>query len=138
MSLLGTSLVVQYLKCCTSTAGDTGLTSGQGTKIIHAMECEGGKNVIFALEIIHGISFNSVKVQVPSVVSEPHTICTISPGSCTSYLTQVLPTPFVTSSDLNSPGMLISPVFALAVLCPWKFTLLTSLVPSSVSSTVNS
>lgn len=74
----------------------------------------------FALKIIHGISFNSVKVQVPSVVSEPDTICTISPGSCTSYLPQVLPNPFVTSSNLNSPGMLLSPVFALAVLCHWK------------------
>ena len=52
--------MVQYLKCCTSTAGDTGLTSGQGTKIIHAMECEGGKNVIFALEIIHGISIEQL------------------------------------------------------------------------------
>ena len=43
---------------------------------------EGKKNAIFALKIIHGISFNSLKVQVPSVVSEPHTICTISPSSC--------------------------------------------------------
>ena len=25
--------MVQYLKCYTSTAGDTGLTSGQGTKV---------------------------------------------------------------------------------------------------------
>ena len=31
-----TSLVVQWLRCCTSTAGGKGLIPGQGTKILHA------------------------------------------------------------------------------------------------------
>ena len=33
---LGTSLVVQWLSLCTSTAGGVGLIPGQGTKIPHA------------------------------------------------------------------------------------------------------
>ena len=33
---VGTSLAVQWLRLCTSTAGDTGSISGQGTKIPHA------------------------------------------------------------------------------------------------------
>ena len=34
-----TSLVVQWLGFCASTAGDTSLISGQGTKIPHAAWC---------------------------------------------------------------------------------------------------
>ena len=36
---LGTSLVVQWLKCCASNAGGMGLIPGQGTKIPYAMLC---------------------------------------------------------------------------------------------------
>ena len=36
----GTSLVVQWLRLCTSTAGSLGLIPGQGTKIPHAMQCQ--------------------------------------------------------------------------------------------------
>ena len=35
----GTSLVVQGLRLCASTAGDTGSIPGQGTKILHYMQC---------------------------------------------------------------------------------------------------
>ena len=35
----GTSLAVQWLELCTSTAGGLGLISGQGTKILHATQC---------------------------------------------------------------------------------------------------
>ena len=35
-SALGTFLVVQWLELCASTAEDTGLIPGQGTKIPHA------------------------------------------------------------------------------------------------------
>ena len=37
-SLPGTSLVVQWLRPCASTAGGTGLIPGQGTKIPHAKQ----------------------------------------------------------------------------------------------------
>ena len=33
----GTSLVVQWLRLCASTVGDTGSIRGQGTKMLHAM-----------------------------------------------------------------------------------------------------
>ena len=36
--LSGTSLVVQWLRCCTHNAGDTGSNIGQGTKIPHATQ----------------------------------------------------------------------------------------------------
>ena len=36
--LSGTSLVVQWLRCCTHNAGDTGSNLGQGTKIPHATQ----------------------------------------------------------------------------------------------------
>ena len=35
----GTSLVVQWLRLHASTAGDTGSIPGQGTKILHYMQC---------------------------------------------------------------------------------------------------
>ena len=35
----GTSLAVQWLKLCASTAGGLGSISGQGTKILHATQC---------------------------------------------------------------------------------------------------
>ena len=35
----GTSLAVQWLRLCTSTAGGMGLIPGQGTKIPHAAPC---------------------------------------------------------------------------------------------------
>ena len=34
---MGTSLAVQWLRLCTSTAGDTDSISGQGTKILSAV-----------------------------------------------------------------------------------------------------
>ena len=37
--MIGTSLAVQWLRLCTSTAGGTGSIPGQGTKIPHAMQC---------------------------------------------------------------------------------------------------
>ena len=37
--ILGTSLVVQWLRLCTSIAGGTSLILGWGTKILHAMQC---------------------------------------------------------------------------------------------------
>ena len=33
----GTSLAVQWLRLCASSAGDVGLIPGQGTKILHAV-----------------------------------------------------------------------------------------------------
>ena len=36
----GTSLVVQWLKLCSSNAGVMGLTPGQGTKISHDPQCQ--------------------------------------------------------------------------------------------------
>ena len=36
---LGSSLVVQWLGLCPSTAGGTGSIPGQGTKIPHALRC---------------------------------------------------------------------------------------------------
>ena len=36
---LGTSLAVQWLKLCSSTAGDLGLIPGQGTRILHTVRC---------------------------------------------------------------------------------------------------
>ena len=35
----GTSLVVQWLRLCASHAGGMGLIPGQGTKIMHAVQC---------------------------------------------------------------------------------------------------
>ena len=35
----GTSLVVQWLRFCASTAGSIGLVSGWGTKILHGARC---------------------------------------------------------------------------------------------------
>ena len=35
----GTSLAVQWLRLCTSTAGDPGSIPGRGTKIPHATRC---------------------------------------------------------------------------------------------------
>ena len=35
----GTSLVVQWLRFCASTAGDSAFSPGQGTKILHALQC---------------------------------------------------------------------------------------------------
>ena len=37
--LMGTSLAVQWLRLCASTAGATGLILGRGTKIPHATRC---------------------------------------------------------------------------------------------------
>ena len=37
---LGTSLGVQWLRLCPSTAGGTSLIPGQGTKIPHAVEVQ--------------------------------------------------------------------------------------------------
>ena len=42
----GTSLVVQWLRICTSTAGGIGSIPGQGTKILHAMQCSEKKKKI--------------------------------------------------------------------------------------------
>ena len=36
LACIGTSLAVQWLRCCISTAGGTGLIPGWGTKILHA------------------------------------------------------------------------------------------------------
>ena len=44
MTTLGTSLAVQWLKLCISTAGGTGSIPGQGTKIPHAMQRGQKKN----------------------------------------------------------------------------------------------
>ena len=41
----GTSLVVQWLRSCSSTAGGMGLISGQGAKIPHAAQKIGKKKV---------------------------------------------------------------------------------------------
>ena len=38
IQLVGTSLMVHWLRICASTSGSTGLILGQGTKIPHAME----------------------------------------------------------------------------------------------------
>ena len=35
----GTPLVVQWLRLYTSTVGDIGLIPGQGTKLLHAVQC---------------------------------------------------------------------------------------------------
>ena len=62
---IGISLVVQWLRLCTSTAGDVGLIPGQGTKIPHAakkkIRCSPPKNnnayhlrVSVAQEFRHG------------------------------------------------------------------------------------
>ena len=142
MSLLGTSLVVHWLRLCASTAGGTGSMPGRGTRIPHASQCR-PKKVTFVLKIIHDISFNSIKAQVPTMVSESHKICTISLGSHISHLTHVQLTPPVTNSDdLNRPGMSLfrslHRLFSVpGKLSPWIFTLLTSLVSSSVGSTVS-
>ena len=40
----GTSLVVQWLRLCTSPAGDTGATPGLRTKIPYAMQHDPKKN----------------------------------------------------------------------------------------------
>ena len=37
MKFMGTSLVVQWLRLCTSTAQGAGLTPDQGTRILHAV-----------------------------------------------------------------------------------------------------
>ena len=37
LTKMGTSLVVQWLRLCTSNAGGMGLTPGRGTRILHAM-----------------------------------------------------------------------------------------------------
>ena len=39
LHILGTSLVVQWLRLCPSTAGDLGSISGWGTKIPYALQC---------------------------------------------------------------------------------------------------
>ena len=42
---ISTSLAVQWLRHCASTAGDAGSIPGQGTKILHAVRCsQKGKN----------------------------------------------------------------------------------------------
>ena len=41
--VLGTSLAVQWLRLCASTAGGTGSIPGQRAKILHAVQC-GQKN----------------------------------------------------------------------------------------------
>ena len=38
MWIKGTSLAVQWLRLCASTAGGMGLIPGQGTKILHAAQ----------------------------------------------------------------------------------------------------
>ena len=38
LKTVGTSLAAQWLRCCTSTAGGTGLISDGGTKILHTVE----------------------------------------------------------------------------------------------------
>ena len=43
IKLVGTSLVVQWLGLCASTAGSTGSTPGQGTKIPQATQRSGKK-----------------------------------------------------------------------------------------------
>ena len=39
ISVFGTFLAIQWLRLWTSTSGATGLIPGQGTKILHAMQC---------------------------------------------------------------------------------------------------
>ena len=41
---LGTSLVVQWLKLCSSTAGDLGSIPSRGTRILHTIRCGGKKS----------------------------------------------------------------------------------------------
>ena len=47
-----TSLVVQWLRICASTAGDVGLIPGWGTKIPHAIG-HSQKNILYALNPVH-------------------------------------------------------------------------------------
>ena len=46
--IFGTSLVVQFLRPCASTAGDTGSIPGRGTRILYVKQC-GQKKIVFFL-----------------------------------------------------------------------------------------
>ena len=64
MTNVGTSLVVQRLRLCASTAEGEGLIPGQGTKILHAMQPKNKKQpqnntgVKCGLDIIHNVMSN--------------------------------------------------------------------------------
>ena len=71
---LGTSLVVQWLRLCASTARSTGLIPDGGTNVLHALKCsqkkkkEGKKEKTGTLMAQRIFSFNSLSTDLMLVI----------------------------------------------------------------------
>ena len=59
--MIGTSLAVQWLRLCTSTAGGTGSIPGQGTKIPHAMQCNQKKEKVAMINMLRTLMEKSIQ-----------------------------------------------------------------------------
>ena len=67
-SLLETSLLVQWLRLCTSTAGDTGSIPSPGTKIPHAMPHLAVQKKKKKKSLLYGSSTSSAVTQAPTKI----------------------------------------------------------------------
>ena len=59
--MIGTSLAVQWLRLCTSTAGGTGSIPGQGNKIPHAMQCNQKKKKVAMINMLRTLMEKSIQ-----------------------------------------------------------------------------
>ena len=59
--MIGTSLAVQWLRLCTSTAGGTDSIPGQGNKIPHAMQCNQKKEKVAMINMLRTLMEKSIQ-----------------------------------------------------------------------------